>query len=183
MKQHVSISRLHKLADRLKAKVAELNAEAETALSAQNWRSGTITQAQMNRATEQAEQGYAALAQAEQLSRELARIRAIIATQNERLGINAKLGLQDVLNRQLSALKSVVVTGGALMRDELEVGQSTGDYGLAVVAHSSEQVQGAKQSIARLQREIFGLSDEVAEANATRIELELSDEVAALITG
>lgn len=183
MKQHVSISRLHKLADRLKAKIAELTSDAETALNAQTWRSGTVTQAQVNRATEQATQGYAALAQAEQLSRELARIRGIIATQNERLGINTKLGLQDVLNRQLNALKSIVTNSGALLLDEVEVGQSTGDYGISVTSQSSAQVQEAKQAIARLQREIFGLSDEVAEANATRIELELSDDVAALITG
>ncbi len=183
MKQHVSISRLHKLAERLKAKVAELNAEATAALSAQAWR--VVTQATVTRAADQADAAVVSLAAAERLSRELARIRAIVATQNERLGINVKLGLQESLNRQLTAIKGVLsgAGAGAMLRDQLEIGQAMGDYGMSVVPMSAVQVQELKATSARLQREIFGLSDEVAEANATRIELELSEDVAALITG
>lgn len=183
MKQHVSISRLHKLADRLKAKITELNAEATTKLGLALWRQGVVTEAQVNRAVAQSQLGLTAMHDAERLSRVLSDIRTTIAVQNERLGINAKLALQDALNRQLAVMKSVVAGSDTMLLDEVAVGQATGDYGLSVANLSAAQVEALKADIARLQREVFGLSDEVAEANATRVELELADDVAALITG
>ena len=182
MKQHVSVSRLHKLAERLKAKIVELNVEAASALGTSTWR-GPVTVSQVSRVTARAVDGVTSLRSAERLSRELARIRSIVAVQNERLGISAKLALQESLNRQLTALKNLLTESGEIRVDALEVGQSTGDYGMAVSALSQEHLQELKAAIARIQREIFGLSDEVAEANATRVELELDEDIAALITG
>lgn len=178
----VSISRLHKLADRLKLKIAELNTEALALASAVAVRTAPTPQT-FARCEVQSAEVLVKFAEAERLSREVSRIRAIISTNNERLGVSAKLGLQDVLNRQLAQLKTITARATEDTIDDLELGQVVSEYGTAVNPISREKMAQFKTIAERLQREIFGLSDDVAEANAMRVELELSADIAALITG
>lgn len=178
----VSISRLHKLADRLKLKIAELNTEALALASAVSVRTAPTAQT-FARCEVQSAEVLVKFAEAERLSREVSRIRAIISANNERLGVSAKLGLQDVLNRQLAQLKTITARATEDSIDDLVMGQVVSEYGTAVNPISREKMAQFKSTAERLQREIFGLSDDVAEANAMRVELELAADIAALITG
>lgn len=184
MKQTVSISRLHKLAERLKTRVAEINSETQVMANPSTWR-GPVTGVQIARAQAQAESVVRNLLEAERLSREMARIRGIVSMHNETLGISAKLARQDALSRHMGVVKTVLASAASreVMASDMVVGQSTGDYGMTVSGLGETQIQQLKAELTRLQREVFALSDEVAEANATRVELELADDIAALITG
>lgn len=184
MTQRYSISRLHKLAERLKQKISELNQDAKSALAATSVR-GTITSLHVNHELDSVKAGISALEEAEALARELAVLRSTIAAHNERLGVNEKLAKQDALNRQLTILKDII-SGAALQRQllsSLEVGASTGDYGHTYFRLTDEALTALKSDVSRIQREIFGLADAVAEANATLVEVTIPENVSALITG
>lgn len=180
--QTVSISRLHKLAERLKQRVSELNDEATNNFSAEQIR-GEVYANLTERVAARVQAGLEAVRQAEMLGREAAKIRAVIAHHNERLGISRKLAQQDILSRQLAQLKTLSSVTNLRKVDEIGVGQKVSEYGESFDVLTSDVRAELKKQTDRLQREVYGLSDEVAEANATRVEIELPAEVLDLITG
>lgn len=184
MEVKVTISRLHKLVERLKARIGKLNAEAATALGqGKNWRvSPTDESLQRVRAGTAA--GLAAANEAIRLAGEMAKVRGIISSHNERLGVSVRLAQIDGLNVQLTQLKNVLATSGAHTSiEELPAGSTlTGDYGVTTGVLFDTDRTAVTELMETLQRDAYRLSDEVAEANATRVAVELDESIAALVT-
>jgi hypothetical protein len=189
-KIEISLSRLHKVAERLKNKATELMAEAISQAQAVHV-AGSTGDAHIQRLTEQ---GAAAMTLSEQAERYLrihGDVRAVIGRENQSRGINGLLAQQETVNRVVAHLKGILehAKASGIAPAELSAYKplnpdsrySTGN--ITVVVVSAEQRTALEDRIKKLQREAFQLSDKVAEANAPRLTLELDDDIAAEVTG
>ncbi len=183
----VSLSRTHKIAERLKTRATELLAEA-LALSQPVSVTGTGT-AQGQRL---AAQGQRALDRSEQGQRYLragAQVRTVIAKANDARGINDLLAQLDAVNRLVTHHKSLLeqCKQSGISAEELESFQPLSSqslhYGITVNVMANDIRTKVEAQLATLQREAFQLADRIAEANAGRLTLELDDDIAAEVTG
>jgi hypothetical protein len=184
----VSLSRAHKIAERIKARMTELAAEAATLMGNQTV-SGVGGEAQQAKLQGMAAQGAAALDQALQYSDALATLRAAIGAENQARGINAMLAELEALNRTMGMLKNVLSSTSAKAITPAELAEykplstSSMHASIAVTVMTAEQVKDLTERHAKAQREAFALSDRIAEANARSFTLALPDAVAAVVTG
>lgn len=183
MQVKVTLSRLLKLQERLKLRIKELNDEATTAIGqTKNWRVSPTEDA-LTRVREGASKGIAAAREAIRLTEEFSKVRAVVSSQNEVLGISARMARIDGLTTQKNSLKSALAAAqGNTSIHELPAGSPVGDYGVNTGVMTDDDIQVVNKLVEDLQRDIYRLSDENAEANATRVEVDLADDVAALIT-
>lgn len=186
----ISLSRAHKIAERIKARMNELFTEALTLGSLQNV-SGVTGEAQVTKLAEQGARAVDALARAEKYSVAHAELRASIGRENDSRGIDAMLARQQHLNRVVSNLKALIAQGKTSGITPAELGSykplaESNRFGhtvVGVVVLTAGQVAELEQRLAQVQRDAFALSDQVAEANAARFTLELDDEIAAEVSG
>lgn len=186
----VTLSRAHKIAERLKARISELLSEAN-ALSAPVHVTGLTGSEQVQRLQAQGDKALAVLASADHYARALTALRAAIGHENEARGISAMLAELDGVNRLLGARKELLnnVKENGLAPGELATYKpiSPNERGLlggvtvqVLQAAHREQLEASQ---AALQRQSFALSDRIAEANAARFSVELSDDIVAEVTG
>lgn len=181
MQVKITLSRLHKLVERIKDRLKDLNDAASALGAAKAWRASPTSEA-LAGVREGVEQGFAAAREALALSTELAKVRAAIAAHNERLGQNMRLAQHDALNAQLRALKATLTAATGLDRiEELPVGAPVGQYGQSTSSLTRADLAELQRLIDDTQRDVYRISDEIAEANATRVELDLRDDIAALV--
>lgn len=189
-KIEITLSRAHKIAERLKTKAAEMSAEAER-LSSSAPVSGKTGPAQAPRLAAQGTDALALVDGAERVLRAVAGVRAHIARENEKRGINRLLGLSDAVNRSIGFKKTLMdnAKDGSIGHDELDLykplkdDSSYGSGAIRVNVFTDAQRASLGANIAKLQRESFALADQVAEANASRFSLELDDDIAEMATG
>ncbi len=183
----VSLTRAHKIVERLKTHSTQLLADATNAASAT---------AIIGRATGQLERlqakGKTALdltKQAERFLRAASAVRAIIGRHNEDRGISAKLAELDAVNKLVAHTRSMVGAAqmGSLELSELAdyttLGKENAYSSLVVNTVEPEDRKQMSATLAALQREVVQLSDAIAEANAARLSFELEDDLAAIATG
>lgn len=179
----ISLSRLHKLVERIKDRLKELNEASAAAIGAsKTWRTAP-TEESLKRAREGVEAGFSQAREALSLAAELAKVRAIIATANQSLGQNLRLAQVDTLNGQLRTLRATLATAQA--RDsisDLPAGTPVGEYGLTTGVVLDADVKELQKLIDETQRQIYSVSDEIAELNATRLDVSLREDIAALVT-
>lgn len=180
----ITLSRLHKLIERVKACIADQHkVMTSTLISAMVT---TPLKAEIATFREKAKSGMEAREKAEQLSRDLAHLRGVVAAENARLGINELLGLQEVLGKHLAVVKAAVASGEetSLKMDDLVDGYGDvvpgiglGDYGRQVSPLGDAQLKELKAKADQLQAEIYSLSDQIADRNATKIQISVSADV------
>lgn len=186
----ISLSRAHKIAERIKARMGELFSEAAGLAAVQNV-TGVSGDAQVAKLSEQGARALEVFSRAEKFSVELAALRARIGAENQERGVNAMLARLEGYNRLVANLKSLINQGKAAGIAPAELAgykpltDSTrfGAIAVSVVVLKAEQVAQLEQRLAQAQREAFALSDQIAEANAARFTVELADDIAAEVTG
>lgn len=184
----VSLSRAHKIAERIKTQMHELSSAATTLMGNQTV-SGVGGAAQLAKLQGMAAQGALALDTALQYSDALAKLRAAIGAENQARGINAMLAELEAHNRAIGLLKNVLASTTAKAISPAELAEykplnaSALHASIAVTVMSPEQVQDLAERLAKTQRDAFALSDRIAEANAKPFTLELPDDIAAVVTG
>ena len=186
----ITLSRTHKISERLKARATEFFKEALT-LGQVARESGSSGESHVQRLTEQGQKALALSEKAERYSRITAEVRAVIGRENETRGINALLARLDAVNRILAHKKELleqaksagIAPAELLTFKPLAVSESRFNSGIQVKVLDDAAQQVLEQSVAALQREAFQLADQVAEANAARLTLTLDDDIAAEVTG
>lgn len=184
----VSLSRAHKIAERIKTRMNELTAEATNQMGTQSV-AGVGGEAQIAKLQGMAVMGMASLDEAMVYSNAYAKLRAAIGEQNHVRGINAMLADLEALNRTMGTLKSVLsgISAKAIAPTELAEYKPLSTSGInasiAVTVLSPVQVKQLAERQASAQREAFALSDRIAEANAKSFVVELPDAVTAVVTG
>lgn len=187
----ISLSRGHKLAERLKQRATEQSNEAVKLSQAVTLR-GVGGAAHIEKLAAQGELALAALVSADRYLGALAKLRTRIGAENDVRGVSRMLAELDALNRRIGTLKSMLnhgrggdVSPQALADYKpLSGGDSVfGNNGVSVAILNAEQLATLEKSLAELQRAAFALSDQIAEANAGRFAVELDDDIAAEITG
>lgn len=183
MRVTVTLSRLLKLQERLKLRIKELNDEATITLSqSKNWRVSPTEEA-VARVRDGVAKGLVAAREALRLTEELSKIRAVVSGHNEALGISSRMARIDGLTGQKNSLKAALAAAQAQTSiHEVPVGSVVGEYGINTGVLTDEDVQALTKMLDDMQRDIYRLSDENAEANATRVVVDLAEDVAALIT-
>jgi hypothetical protein len=186
----ISLSRLHKIADRLKERSTELFRESiEKAHPAQI--SGFTGEAQVARFVAQGNDAMELSDKAERYARLGAEVRAAIGRENESRGINGMLAKLDGVKRLAAHKKELLehAKSDAIAPAELAsykpISGAESRYGsaLSVATLSPEHLATIEKSLSSLQREAFALSDQIAEANAPRMEIELDADIASEVTG
>lgn len=189
-KLSISLSRAHKIAERMKTRMNEQFNEAQSLASEQNV-AGFTGEVQVAKLVDQGLRAVAVFDRAEKMSIALATLRARIGAENQERGINAMLARLEGLNRAVSNLKAIIVhgKGDGIAPTELATykplveSRGFGSQAVSVNVFSADAVAALEQRVAQAQRDAFVLSDQIAEANAARFELELDDEIAAEVTG
>lgn len=188
-KLEITLSRAHKIAERLKGKATELTSEAERLAHSVGLSGKTAGKSQTERLASQGAQAIELAVSAERHLRAVANVRAIIGRENEKRGINALLAKSDAVNKAIALRKSIVeqAKDGAITVGEFAefTPLSEDSYMRSVMVNvfTDEQRSAMAADLAKLQREAFALADQVAEANAGRFALELDDDMAAEVTG
>lgn len=184
----VSLTRAHKIAERLKAQATQLLQEATVA--AHSARLTSVTSAQAERLNAQGKSVSELIAKAEVFTLATAKVRALISRENEARGISSMLAHLDAHNKLAQQLKSVVdiAKAGTLELSDVPEVKLGADAAMVGVMHMVnvvpiEQRQSLQKRLDEHKRKAVQLSDEIAEANAARVSIELDDELAAFATG
>ena len=186
----ITLSRTHKISERLKARATEFFKEA-LILGQVARESGSSGESHVQRLTEQGQKALALSEKAERYSRITAEVRAVIGRENETRGINALLARLDAVNRILAHKKELleqaksagIAPAELLTFKPLAGSDSRFNSVIQVKVLDDAAQQVLEKSVAALQREAFQLADQVAEANAARLTLTLDDDIAAEVTG
>lgn len=190
----VSLSRAHKIGERLKSRVSELTGLARTAGSPQHvqLRGGqqVATALQNN-----GDLAVAYLSGAVAYSAALTSLRIAISNENHKRGISDLMARLEEVNRRMAARKSVLThcagSATALTINDFRetvaaaTAPTSNDYGSGyeVKMVSAFQMDQLTKEIAADNRESFALSDKIAELNAAPVSIEMDDEIAKEVTG
>jgi len=191
MKYILTLSRWHKVAERINTALKEREANVKTAFTATTispWNKDGVEE----KAADIARRAADDLALVEAGARAVAAIRAALALRNAELGISGKLAEVEGANRR-AALYKAVIDGQRpdMVRPEgvrtlpAELVGETESWGLArrtalaVTLQTADRplVQSLRERLAREQKFATRLLDEVADLNRERLEIDLSQEV------
>jgi len=185
----VSLSRAHKIAERLKEHAQEHQREAAR-LAASTSVTGVAGEAQLARLRAQSSQSLERLALADQYWGALAQVRAAIGAENEKRGINAMLAELDATQKRVAVRKDLLsrADDSAMPLSELATYQPLNAesrlYGGVTVRMLDEAATAqVRQELKDLQRQAVALSDQIASANAGSLSLSLPIAVAEDVAG
>jgi len=184
----ITLSRAHKLAERLKARAAELSAAAVENAGAVPVHGKTGTAAQIEAL--QARDAAAATALDECLSVHsiLGNVRQAIGRANASFGVSDMLTEQAVLSAQLASIKAYLDAAKRPGIRPHEVAtwepMNRGEFGVRAVevqATTPEKVAHYEAVQRQLQARLYALSDDISAANAKKISVELPESLAKLV--
>lgn len=194
MQVQVTISRAHKIADRLKERINDVQLEIRVAGCLQSIaRLDKPTQGQLDKLKAAGQKVMTLSTQLDGYLDALTDVRQAIGQANHACGINDLLTRKDAIQRKLNAKNAHLGFKGdfnALSVAELE-GYTPSDEAYRNTAAPALKVQVApsdwlvqiETEIKALQREAIVVADAIAEANAKRIALTLPDAIANEVTG
>lgn len=184
----VSLTRAHKIAERLKAHATELLNGAAVAGNP-SLLTGRAP-AQLKRMGEAGKSAVADFDKAERALRACAKVREVIARENQSRGISAKLAELDAVNKLVTQAKLFGESFGGAQLELKDVesyqplgGENSYHSGLRVNVVEPNDREALKKALNRLKRESVQISDAIAEANAARVELTLDEDLVAIATG
>jgi hypothetical protein len=194
MKHTLTLTRWHKVAERIHAALKEREANVKTAFTATTLSPWNKAGAE-EKAAEIARRAAADLALIEIGSQAIAAIRAALALRNAELGVAGKLGEAEAASRRAALYKAVidgqepdmvrphdVRTLPAALIGETEswgFGRRAAPTVTLQIAEAS-LVDGLREKLQREQARATRLLDEVADLNRATLEIEVPDEVAAI---
>lgn len=184
----VSLSRAHKVAERLKDLVKETLAEVETQSQASGFSSRPAPSA-LEDLSGRALRVLALADKASVYSKAWVTVRSVIASENNKRGIDKMLADLEMINKLTVTYKQLVTHSKAAGHLPAEAASyipegTTYGYGLTVnPMREPSVVVKITAKLASLQREAIQLSDAIAEANAPRVQLQLSEDIVNEVTG
>lgn len=181
---NVTLSRLHKVIDRLKEAIAEQTAKVNAVAAATITTSSALVSLERLRLS-----GVAAVeasAEVELLLALQANLRQLVSATNEKTGISDVMAKQDALTRLLAVKKSLLQVESKVSLDEaaaqLQAYQASPsrEYSSSIPVNvlSVEALAAVKEDVRRIQKELYALSDKLAALNATQVPLELPQHLA-----
>lgn len=188
----VTLSRAHKIATRLSQHLAELQQKAEEAALPVALRAYP-NEAAVDRIHKANEACLTTVARAREVSVIIASIRAAIGQANQagETPIGDLLAQAEAAKRQLNLLNAVLTAAkGGVPQNELDVAMWRTQDALVARAPEVRVASLSEASLAVLdaqraeaQRELYALTDKLAELNARRIALQLPEDLANLALG
>jgi hypothetical protein len=187
MPVQLSLSRAHKVVERLKTLAQEQSQLASQNL-ADTLVNGYAGDAQVESMTARASKGLSALTEYARLNSVLGDVRAQIGRANAAHGVGDLLARQETLSRQASLLQVILEQKdvGTLRPSDLQhykpfnAGEQSmlRSPGVRVRMLSDDQSDQLARTLSGLRKEIFEISDKVADVNASRITLSLDNDLA-----
>jgi hypothetical protein len=190
MKHNLTLTRWHKVAERLNAALKEREARAIADLTAATispWNKAGVEQ----KAAAIAERAKADLSLVEQATAAVAAIRSALAARNAQLGISARLAEVEAANRRIALYRAVLEKQTVDMVQPEHVrhvpahaaADSEPSWGRREAARITLQVADAgllaelAAKLAREQARAHALLDEIADLNREKLELDVAPEV------
>lgn len=185
MRVPMTLSRCHKVAERLRAKVAEAAEAVTTGLGIVRI-DGLAGESQLAALSASRDKADVALKAHHESNQALQAVRAAIGRANVVAGVSDLLAEQEAIGRRIKLLRGVLATHTttAIQPDELSEYRplnqvkevfSRGDAGVQVTLLTAAYRAQLEAEIAALQKQLYRVSDAVADANATRVTLDLPD--------
>ncbi|MDD2743323.1 MAG: hypothetical protein PHV02_13705 [Rhodocyclaceae bacterium] len=185
----LSLSRWHKVAERLSRTYTELTQNSrQTLINTQV--SGYLGETQIARLVEQREKAMANIEHAFAIQDSIVAIRRILGEANARIGVARELAEQDALTRRQKFLESIVVAQGSEMvrLEELSslpkqivsedrYDRSRGQVRVGLLDET--QLAGIKKQADGLLSRVYTLADRVSDLNRERLSIELPEATAA----
>jgi hypothetical protein len=186
----LSLSRWHKVAERLARNYAELTQAVRNVLT-NTQVSGFLGEAQVERLQNLALQQVANLDRAFQVQDALAKIRQAIGDANARVGVSKDLADYDALTRRQKLLETILAAQTSEMVSFEEMPQlpkqiltedrydrSKGAVRIRMI--ESEAMSKLKSEVETLKAKVYGLADRISDLNRERLTIELTEEIAQL---
>jgi hypothetical protein len=173
----VSLSRAHKLAERLKVGASRKYNEAFSKLQPRQVLSsilGTVSE----ELEADLQKGLTLLEEARSWNRAYSELRAAIGEANQKYGVNALLAKHDAINREMSWLQGVVqeVRPGAVSIESAKGATFDSAY-VNILVLPREAQNKLEDKLSELRREAFEVSDLIAAANTNKVTVALPPEV------
>ena len=185
----VTLSRAHKISERLKARATELFAQAAD-LAGTKSVDPAQAMLQANKIEGYCVEVLRLHAEGERWTAQLVDVRNAVGVANSELGINSMLATMEGLNRVLAQKKALVEKFNIDDLSVQELGNVTPPTTPSVYVPpvnvrvlTSDAKATLDREIGVMQRRIFALADALADANAGRVKLQLDDDVALQVTG
>jgi hypothetical protein len=182
MKESLTLTRWHKVIERLNSAANELIAKAEQQLlgmtidiSAKAAIPGSVVELRSQR-------GMQMLEEADLLLKDVSAIRVALSEANTKVGITGKLAMMDVAARQAKMWKTFSQNDDTKMSYEMfalidpasqRTGYGQGVYRIAVL--SEAEVDAAQVKYEMYKRQATVLSDEIADANREKLTIDISE--------
>ncbi len=184
----LSLSRWHKVAERLARSYAELTQLAKNTFN-NTQISGYLGDAQVSRLRDLSAQQVASLHRAFQLQDALAQIRQAIGESNAKAGVSKELADYDSLSRRQKLLESILTAQSTEMVNFDEMPQlpkqlvsedrydrSKGSVRVRML--DTEAISALRAEADQLRVKVYALADKISDLNRERLTLELSEEIA-----
>lgn len=180
-KHQITVSRLHKLAERLVSAASEVSSAATQHLNGVAVNSA-LSETSKARVVAESEKQNSAIASYLSLVDDIQNIKTVIAVKNAELGISAMMVAQDAAQKKLNFVKGILNTNRTQQVEVSEVnaqfenkGATRGIYDGVVVLtlekNKESVLEGLKEN---LQKQVNNFSDEIADLNRQKVEVELS---------
>lgn len=188
---NLTLSRWHKVAERLAREYTETIYNAKQALT-QTRVFTYLGETQEAALRAESEEWQRRLARAFRVQDAVADIRRALGEANAKNGVNAQLAELDKLNRRLKALTEIIEGQGADMIAIEELRNIPQDYmierdrfdstrpSLRVRLLDRDALSRLRQELETVRSRAYALSDEIAERNRATLTLELSEEIAGI---
>lgn len=189
MRITMTLSRAHKVAERLRTKVTEAAQAAGAGLGIIRV-DGVGGDAQLASLAESRQKALEALGTHATYNQALQDVRAAVGRANATTGVSDLLAEQEAIARRIKLLRDILGASSAIAIQPEELATyrpltqardvySRGETGVPVTLLPTEVRAGLEADLNALQKQQYAVSDRVADANAARIELDLPDELAA----
>jgi hypothetical protein len=189
MKPHtLSLSRWHKVAERLSRSYTELTQKARNTFT-NTQINGFLGDAQVERLRDQGNQQMIAVHRAFKIQDALAEIRQAIGETNARTGVSKALATYDALNRRHKFLESILTAQSSDMVVFDEISQlpkqlvSEDRYdrsktNVRIRMLDGEMAESLRAEAEELRIRVYALADRISDLNRERLTLELPEDIA-----
>ena len=191
MNIQITLSRAHKVVERLKALMSEQSAIAHQCLTDVSLSSNMVNAGQVNSLNARTAKGLAAIADYERFNAAWGMIRNAVGKANVTSGVSELLTQQETLSRQKGFLSNLSSNNDMNALQITQVADFTpvaatnsGRYNsdsISINMLSDDQRTGIANKLAEITKTIYVISDKVADANANKISFVLDDDLAGLL--
>lgn len=187
MKTTVTISRAHKISERINQAIRELEVNLVNLFRPRSLSQALISNRDPLIAA--ADKALSTLVLIETAQSDLASIRTVIGQENARLGINGLMAQREAVSRMIALLTRLDACQDS---EDISLSDIPTQVEFSVLPESAQQrwlnnnVKAAPFEVVELKKKALvakerAISDSISDLNATKVEIEISDAVASLI--